>query len=85
MPVITLADPLIRSRMLLSSRHGSRPRASSSCSSSVRPPRASAACAIDGTGVTLTVKRRHQDANGSSTETWTQTYVLDHGTCQIAK
>jgi len=41
--------------------------------------------AVDGTAVSLTVTRQHKDANGSSTETWKQDYVLDKGACLITR
>ncbi len=39
---------------------------------------------VDGNSGTLTVKREHKDANGSSTETWTQRYGIDGARCLIA-
>jgi len=39
---------------------------------------------IDGTSGTLTVTRERKDANGSSTETWTQRYVIDGAKCLVA-
>jgi len=39
---------------------------------------------IDGNSGTLTVQRKHKDANGSSTETWKQRYVIDGAKCLIA-
>jgi hypothetical protein len=39
---------------------------------------------VDGNSGTLTVKREHKDANGSSTETWKQRYVIDGAKCLIA-
>jgi hypothetical protein len=41
--------------------------------------------AIDGGKATLTVKQEHKDANGSSTDTLTQNYVLDGATCRISR
>jgi hypothetical protein len=41
--------------------------------------------AIDGNSGTLTVKQEHKDANGSSTETLTQRYVLDGAVCRITR
>ncbi len=38
---------------------------------------------VDGKNATLTVKTVHKDANGSSTETMTQTFVIDGSTCLI--
>ena len=40
---------------------------------------------VDGTKATLTVKQEHKDANGSSTETLTQSYVLDGAVCRITR
>jgi serine protease inhibitor ecotin len=40
--------------------------------------------AVDGNSGTLTIKREHKDANGSSTETWTQRYVIDGAKCLVA-
>ena len=40
---------------------------------------------IEGKSATLTVKQEHKDANGSSTETLTQRYVLDGSTCRISR
>jgi hypothetical protein len=40
---------------------------------------------VEGTGATLTVKKEHKDANGTSSETWTQKYVLDKGACLISR
>ena len=39
---------------------------------------------VDGNSGTLTIKREHKDANGSSTEKWTQRYVIDGAKCLIA-
>jgi hypothetical protein len=41
--------------------------------------------AIDGDKATLTVKQEHKDANGSSTETFPQNYVIDGASCLIAR
>lgn len=38
---------------------------------------------VDGGNATLTVKKEHKDANGSSTETTTQNYVIDATGCWI--
>lgn len=40
---------------------------------------------VDGNKATLTVKQEHKDANGTSTETLTQNYVLDGTTCRISR
>lgn len=40
---------------------------------------------IEGNSGTLTVKQEHKDANGSSTETLTQRYVIDGATCRISR
>ena|SRR5947209_6135533 len=40
---------------------------------------------VEGKSATLTVKQEHKDANGSSTETLTQRYVLDGATCRITR
>jgi hypothetical protein len=40
---------------------------------------------IEGNSGTLTVKQEHKDANGSSTETMTQKYVIDGATCRISR
>src|SRR5260221_8019064 len=39
---------------------------------------------VEGNKATLTVKQEHKDANGTSTETLTQNYVLDGTTCRIS-
>ena len=39
---------------------------------------------VDGKSGTLTIQREHKDANGSSTETWTQRYAIDGAKCLIA-
>lgn len=38
---------------------------------------------VDGATATLTVKKEHKDANGSSTETMTQKFVVDAKGCWI--
>lgn len=40
---------------------------------------------IEGNSGMLTVKQEHKDANGSSTETLTQRYVIDGATCRISR
>jgi hypothetical protein len=40
---------------------------------------------VEGDHATLTVKREHKDANGSSTETMTQNYVIDGNKCLISR
>ncbi|MFY9821832.1 MAG: hypothetical protein WAM82_10650 [Thermoanaerobaculia bacterium] len=40
---------------------------------------------IEGNQATLTVKQEHKDANGSSTETMTERYVLDGAVCRITR
>jgi hypothetical protein len=40
---------------------------------------------VEGTGATVTVKKEHKDANGTTSETWTQNYVVDKGTCLITR
>jgi hypothetical protein len=40
---------------------------------------------VEGNNATLTVKQEHKDANGSSTETLTQRYVLDGTKCRITR
>ena len=47
--------------------------------------KASGALTVDGNHATLTVKQEHKDANGSSTETMTQNYVIDGGKCLITR
>jgi hypothetical protein len=47
--------------------------------------KASGLLVVEGAGATLTVKREHKDANGSSSETWTQKYALDNGKCLISR
>jgi hypothetical protein len=38
---------------------------------------------VQGKTASLTVKVDHKDANGSSSETWAQKYVIDGGSCLI--
>jgi len=40
---------------------------------------------IEGNSGTLTVKQEHKDANGTSTETLTQRYVIDGAMCRISR
>ena len=40
---------------------------------------------IEGNKATLTVKQEHKDANGSVSDTLTQSYVLDGATCLITR
>jgi hypothetical protein len=40
---------------------------------------------IEGNKATLTIKQEHKDANGSVTDTLTQTYVLDGAVCRITR
>ncbi|HEX4498528.1 MAG TPA: hypothetical protein VIE43_22820 [Thermoanaerobaculia bacterium] len=40
---------------------------------------------VDGRSATLTVKHEQKDANGSSSDTLTQSYVLDGATCLISR
>ena len=40
---------------------------------------------VDGKSATLTVKQEHKDANGPSSDTLTQNYVLDGGKCLISR
>lgn len=40
---------------------------------------------VDGTSAVLTVKKEHKDANGTTSDTLTQNYVLDKGTCWITR
>ena len=40
---------------------------------------------VEGNSATLTVKQEHKDANGTSSETLTQRYVLDGATCRITR
>jgi hypothetical protein len=47
--------------------------------------KASGLLVIDGNSGTLTVKQEHKDANGSSTDTLTQRYLLDGAVCRITR
>ena len=40
---------------------------------------------VEGTKATLTVKQEHKDANGTSTDTLTQNYVIDGAHCWITR
>lgn len=40
---------------------------------------------VEGNKATLTVKQEHKDANGTSSETWTQSYVIDGANCWITR
>jgi hypothetical protein len=40
---------------------------------------------IEGNKATLTVKQEHKDANGTVTDTLTQSYVLDGAVCRITR
>jgi hypothetical protein len=40
---------------------------------------------VEGNKAALTVKQEHKDANGTSTETWTQSYVIDGANCWITR
>ncbi len=40
---------------------------------------------VDGDKATMTLQQEHKDANGSSTDTLTQNYVLDGGACWISR
>jgi len=40
---------------------------------------------VEGNKATLTVKQEHKDANGTSTETLTQNYVVDGANCSITR
>jgi hypothetical protein len=40
---------------------------------------------VEGNKATLTVKQEHKDANGTSTETLTQSYVVDGANCSITR
>jgi hypothetical protein len=40
---------------------------------------------VEGGKATLTVKQEHKDANGTSTDTLTQSYVLDGANCWITR
>jgi hypothetical protein len=47
--------------------------------------KASGLLVVESAGATLIVKKEHRDANGSSSETWTQKYALDNGKCLISR
>jgi len=47
--------------------------------------KASGTLTVEGDHATLTVKQEHKDANGSSTETMTQNYVIDGNKCLISR
>ena len=47
--------------------------------------KASGLLVVEGAGATLTITKVHKDANGSSSETWTQKYALDNGRCLISR
>ena len=40
---------------------------------------------VDGKDATLTIKQEHKDANGTSSDTMTEKYVIDGKTCQITR
>ncbi|HEX3554648.1 MAG TPA: hypothetical protein VIA62_15605 [Thermoanaerobaculia bacterium] len=40
---------------------------------------------VEGKNATLTVKQEHKDANGSSSETLTERFVLDGATCRLSR
>jgi hypothetical protein len=40
---------------------------------------------IEGNKATLTVKQEHKDANGTVTDTLTQSYVIDGAVCRISR
>jgi hypothetical protein len=40
---------------------------------------------VEGSKATLTVKQEHKDANGTSTDTLTQNYVIDGANCWITR
>jgi len=40
---------------------------------------------VEGDKATLTVKQEHKDANGTTTQTFTQNYVLDGASCWISR
>ncbi|HEY3571477.1 MAG TPA: hypothetical protein VGP73_26365 [Thermoanaerobaculia bacterium] len=46
---------------------------------------ASGVLTVEGGHATLTVKQEHKDANGSSTDTMTQNYVIDGNKCLISR
>jgi len=45
--------------------------------------KASGLLVVDGNKATLTVKQEHKDANGTSTQTTTQSCVIDGANCRI--
>lgn len=47
--------------------------------------RANGVLSIDGKNATLAVKKEHKDQSGSSTETWTQKYLIDGANCAISR
>ena len=47
--------------------------------------KASGLLVVEGDKATLTVTQEHKDANGSSTSTLTQKYVLDGGKCLVTR
>lgn len=47
--------------------------------------KASGTLTVEGGHATLTLKQEHKDANGSSTDTMTQNYVIDGGKCLITR
>lgn len=47
--------------------------------------KASGTLTVDGGHATLTVKQEHKDANGTSTDTMTQNYVIDGKQCLISR
>jgi len=47
--------------------------------------RANGVLSIDGKNAILTVKKEHKNQSGSSTETWTQKYVMDGANCAISR
>lgn len=40
---------------------------------------------VEGSKATLTVKQEHKDANGTSSDTLTQRYVIDGGVCRVTR
>ena len=47
--------------------------------------KASGTLTVDGDHATLTLKQEHKDANGSSSDTMTQNYVIDGNKCLISR
>src|SRR3954447_22529263 len=47
--------------------------------------KASGTLTVDGDHATLTLEQEHKDANGSSTDTMTQNYVIDGNKCLISR